>query len=138
MRKKAKVKNLNEYRNKKEVEKEIKKRKQREFEEAYKKESKAARKRLFKKRLLKKLKMVAYICILFLFGFFLYRWSFISTLAYQRNSLEKELEKMQSKTKEINLELEKMTNSNYVEKLAREKLNMDYPKDEQLIYMQIQ
>lgn len=138
MKKKAKVRNLDEFRNKKKAEKENKLKLEREFDENFAKNMKENKKRLFKKRLFKKFKMSFVILLLFLFGFMIYRWSLISRIAYERNNLENDLGKMRSKTKEINLQLEKMTNSNYVERLARERLQMDYPREDQIIYMQVQ
>lgn len=138
MKKKAKVRNLDEFRSKKKAEKENKLRLEKEFDENFAKNMKENKKRLFKKRLFKKFKMSFVILLLFLFGFMIYRWSLISRIAYERNNLENDLGKMRSKTKEINLQLEKMTNSNYVERLARERLQMDYPREDQIIYMQVQ
>lgn len=66
------------------------------------------------------------------------RYSVISKLNYEMHSLSNELEDQRNKKKELYYELEMKTNSAKVEKRAREELGMDYPKDEQIVYINVQ
>ncbi len=69
--------------------------------------------------------------------FLMYRYSIISNLEYEVQSLNKELETMKNKKKELYLELEKLSKSGFVEKEAREKLQMNYPTEDQIVYIKI-
>lgn len=74
------------------------------------------------------------VCIILLF---MYRYSVISNLKYEIQSLNKNLESIKNNKKELYLELENLSKSDFIEKTAKEKLNMDYPKDEQIVYIKL-
>ena len=65
------------------------------------------------------------------------RYSTISKLNYEEHSLSRELEDTINRKKELYYELEMNTNSAKIEKEAREQLGMDYPKDEQIVYIDV-
>lgn len=65
------------------------------------------------------------------------RYSAISKLNYDAHSLNKELDDAINRKKELYYELEMKTNSAKIEREARGKLGMDYPKDEQIVYINV-
>lgn len=124
MKKNSKVKNLEEYRDKK-INNEYNEKK------SCKKKKKSKTKKKYRPLFI--LIIFAILSILF----FMYRYSIISNLKYEIQSLNKELENSKNKKKELYIQLENLSNSGYIEKKAREKLQMDYPKEEQIVYIKL-
>lgn len=75
--------------------------------------------------------------VLLLTGY-MYRYSMISSMKYEINRKYKELEELQNQKKELHLEIEKTKRSDLIESTAREQLGMEYPTEEQLIYITVE
>ncbi|SHH12492.1 septum formation initiator family protein [Tepidibacter thalassicus] len=121
MRKNNKVRSLEEYRKKKGS------------------SSNSSKNNYRKKKKSKKVNMLS-IFTLFILGIiiiFMYRYSVVSSLKYEVQSLNKELENKKNKKKQLYLELDNLSKSGFIEKEARERLNMNYPTDDQIIYIKV-
>ncbi|CAH2212740.1 septum formation initiator family protein [Tepidibacter aestuarii] len=68
---------------------------------------------------------------------FMYRYSVISGLKYDMESLKKELGNKKNEKKQLDLKLEELNRSGFIEKEAIERLNMNYPTEEQTVYINI-
>ena len=80
---------------------------------------------------------VGLLFVLLLMGY-MYRYSMISSMKYEINRRYKELEELQNHKKELHLEIEKTKRSDLIESTAREQLGMEYPTEEQLIYITVE
>ncbi|GAA0707590.1 hypothetical protein GCM10008904_16950 [Paraclostridium ghonii] len=116
MKRKNKIKDINEYRtNKKNI---------------YKR-------RMFKKiiKVCVKLGVVASIfCIIFAC---MYGYSEVAKLKYKIGDLESELHNKTIEKENLQVELDVLTRSKDIEKKANEKLGMDYPKESQMKYIEV-
>ncbi|SHJ56185.1 septum formation initiator family protein [Tepidibacter formicigenes] len=74
------------------------------------------------------------LCIIIIF---MYRYSIVSSLKYEVQSLNKELENKKNKKKQLYLELDNLSKSGFIEKEAKERINMIYPTDEQTVYIKV-
>ncbi len=72
-----------------------------------------------------------------LFGSLMYRYSLISELKYDINNLSRDLDEIKNQKKEIEVELEHSNRSDVIEKIAMEQLQMQYPSEEQIVYIEI-
>ncbi|WP_099187925.1 cell division protein FtsL [Tepidibacter mesophilus] len=68
---------------------------------------------------------------------FMYRYSIISNLRYDIHSLDTELKNKKNEKKQLDLKLDELSRSGFIEKEAKEKLNMNYPNEEQTVYINI-
>ncbi|MCT4508544.1 MAG: cell division protein FtsL [Tepidibacter sp.] len=68
---------------------------------------------------------------------FMYRYSVISGLNYDKRSLESELKNKKNEKRKLDLQLEELSRSGFIEKEAIERLNMNYPTEEQTVYINI-
>ncbi|OGW13600.1 MAG: hypothetical protein A3G93_14070 [Nitrospinae bacterium RIFCSPLOWO2_12_FULL_45_22] len=73
--------------------------------------------------------------ILVVSGLFIYLWSHITVLekGYHFNILKKEYEGLKENNKQLKLEKAKLSSLEGVEKIAREKLGLIHPSDDQMI-----
>ncbi|OPJ56850.1 septum formation initiator family protein [Alkalithermobacter paradoxus] len=65
------------------------------------------------------------------------RYAIISTLKYEIHALNRELREIENKKRELHLNLERLSNSGYIEREAKKRLNMNYPDDEQIVYINV-
>ena len=72
-----------------------------------------------------------------IFTFFMHRYSKISNLQYEIQSLNKELENKQNTKKELYFNLDSLSKSGFIEQVAKEKLNMQYPTQESIVYLNL-
>ncbi len=68
---------------------------------------------------------------------FMYRYAVISGLRYDMTSLDKELKNKKNEKKQLDLNLDELSRSGFIEKDAQERLNMNYPTEEQTVYINI-
>lgn len=68
---------------------------------------------------------------------FMYRYAVISSMKYEVNRQYKELEELKNNKKELQLEIEKSKRSDVIENMARDLLGMEYPTEEQIIYVRV-
>lgn len=69
---------------------------------------------------------------------YMYRYSSITSMKYDINRMYKELEELENQKKELHLEIEKTKRSDLIESTAREQLGMEYPTEEQIIYITVE
>lgn len=69
---------------------------------------------------------------------FMYRYATISSMKYDLNKKHKELEELRNNKKELQLEIEKSKRSDIIENMARDLLGMEYPTEEQIIYIRVE
>jgi len=114
----------------------------------YKKKKKSKKKsqlnnidKLKKKRAKNKRKVLVYIVfvaiVLSIVITFMYRYSVISNLKYDIHSLDTELKNKKNEKKQLNFNLDELSRSGFIEKDAKERLNMNYPTEEQTVYINI-
>ena len=72
-----------------------------------------------------------------LFGSLMFRYSIISELKYEINTLTRDLDEIKNQKKEIEVQLEHSNRSDVIEKIAIEELQMQYPSDDQIVYIEI-
>ena len=72
-----------------------------------------------------------------LFGSLMFRYSIISELKYEINTLTRDLDEIKNQKKEIEVQLEHSNRSDVIEKIAMEQLQMQYPSDDQIVYIEI-
>lgn len=68
---------------------------------------------------------------------FMYRYAVISSMKYEVNRQYKELEELKNNKKELQLEIEKSKRSDVIENMARDLLGMEYPTEQQIIYVRV-
>ena len=104
-------------------------------------EYKKAKKNKHKKRknkLLKKLSVLAMgICVLGVVIANICGYAIMSQLKYEIGSLKKELNKEEIILGEVRVNVDTNTSIQEIEAKAKEELNMDYPKDNQIRYINI-
>lgn len=80
--------------------------------------------------------------IIFVFGvslFLISRYAYIAEINFSNKQLDKEIKKAQTENTDLNVQLMKSVNLDNLEKVAVEKLNMQYPDImNQIIYVQVQ
>ena len=79
-----------------------------------------------------------FIIIMMFSTLFMSRYSLITNLEYEIQSLNKELDNKKNDKKELILELDNLSKSGFIEQTAKEKLNMIYPTQEQIVYINLQ
>lgn len=115
----------------------------------YQKNSRPVKKKVSegKKRIVKKKKksnklILLILLILFIngtiIGLIMYRYSIISTLNYKHQNLNKIIEKNEDHKKELLYQLERNQSNHFIEKQAKEILNMQYPRDDQTVYLEVE
>jgi len=67
----------------------------------------------------------------------MFRYSIISELKYEINTLTRDLDEIKNQKKEIEVQLEYSNRSDVIEKIAMEQLQMQYPSDDQIVYIEI-
>lgn len=67
----------------------------------------------------------------------MYRYSVISELKYDLNTINRELNEIANQKKEIQVKLEQSNRSDIIEKIAIEQLGMKYPSEENIVYIEI-
>ncbi len=75
--------------------------------------------------------------VVVLLGMLMLRYSEISELKYDINSLTRDLEEIKNHKKEIEVELEQSNRSDVIEQIAIEQLQMMYPSDDQIVYIEM-
>lgn len=90
-----------------------------------------------KKRILIGTLAVASCLVGSLFLGLMYRYSVISELKYDINTINRELDEISNQKKEIQVQLEHSNRSDIIEKIAMEQLGMFYPSDENIVYIEI-
>ena len=58
-------------------------------------------------------------------------------LKYEINTLTRDLDEIKNQKKEIEVQLEHSNRSDVIEKIAMEQLQMQYPSDDQIVYIEI-
>ncbi len=71
-----------------------------------------------------------------LFGSIIYQNSKVSEAKYDIFNLNAEIKSLHSKIDELHSKIENQTELSYIEKIALEKLNMQYPTQEQMVYIE--
>lgn len=98
--------------------------------------SKAPKKR--KSYRLEKFLIVAIIAAIFAFSILiLTRFMAIAEVRYRVNKLEKQLEELEIEKVKLKIDLEKVSQSGWVEDEAKDRLQMDYPAPEQIVHINI-
>lgn len=100
-------------------------------------------KKLPKKNLKKKPKhRVNIMNIIFVFAvsiFLISRYAYIAEINFSNKQIDKEIKQVQTENTDLNVQLMKSVNLENLEKVAVEKLNMQYPDImNQIIYVQVQ
>ena len=100
-------------------------------------------KKLPKKNLKRKPKnRVNIMNIIFVFGvslFLISRYAYIAEINFSNKQMDKEIKIVQTENTDLNVQLMKSVNLDNLEKVAVEKLNMQYPDImNQIIYVQVQ
>ena len=67
----------------------------------------------------------------------MYRYSVISELKYDINTINREIDEIGNQKKEIQVKLEQSNRSDVIEKIAMEQLGMIYPSEENIVYIEI-
>lgn len=83
------------------------------------------------------IKIAIAVTVLGIFIGNIYGYSIVSKLKYDIYYLEKELRQKEVALEELKATLVNNTSVQEVEKKAKEELNMDYPKDEQIEYIEV-
>lgn len=69
--------------------------------------------------------------------FVLLRYTTITEARYEVLSLKKEIKELENNLQDINAEYDSLTRSDIIEKAALDKLSMQYPKYEQMVFLDI-
>lgn len=120
MNKNSKVKDMNEYKNKK--------------KNKYKKKPRKKIKKVIKKNILI---FTGAIGVLSIFIVNICGYAIISELKYEIGDLKKEKRKAEIRLEEARADFDTKTSIHEIEKRAREELNMDYPKKNQVRYIHV-
>ncbi|MGL5329759.1 MAG: hypothetical protein ACRDD7_10845 [Peptostreptococcaceae bacterium] len=105
----------------------------------YKKNKKNKHKKGKKKKPIKKSKvLLTYIVIASVMILNLCGYAKISELKYDIHYLKKDLRSKEVVIEQLNAEVYSNTSIEEIEKQAKEKLNMDYPKDSQIEYITLE
>lgn len=116
MKRKNKIKDINEYR--------------------------ANKKNIYKRRMIKKItkwiiklgSVASVCCIIFAC---MYGYSEVAKLKYKIGDLESELHNKTIEKENLQVDVDLLTRSRDIEKKANEKLGMDYPKESQMKYIEV-
>lgn len=85
-----------------------------------------------------KLKIFSFTLILLLFGIsILGRYAYIAQNSTDISRYEKEIQKLVKEKETLEVELYKIAQSQWIESEAREKLNMDFPRSDQRVYINV-
>lgn len=105
----------------------------------YKKNKKNKHKKGNKKKPIKKSKVIlTYICVASVMVLNLCGYAKISELKYDIHYLKKDLKSKQIIIEQLSSKVYSNTSIEEIEKQAKEKLNMDYPKDNQIEYITVE
>lgn len=75
--------------------------------------------------------------IFFLLIMLMNRYSVISELKYDINAQERALNELRNKKREIQVQIEHSNRTDFIERTAREQLFMEYPTEEETIYIRV-
>ena len=70
-------------------------------------------------------------------GFLMYRYSQVSDMKYEVNTLNNKLLQIKNQKKEIEVELETTNRSELIEQIAVNVLKMQYPAEEKIVYIKV-
>lgn len=110
-------------------------------QEYYKTEDKNKTKKTNKKKRNRSslyIKISLMICVVFISAsliFILSRYTAVSEAKYNINALNKEADELRVELQDLKAELESLTRSDIIEKKAIERLSMQYPKYEQMVFL---
>ncbi len=91
-----------------------------------------------KKRVALKFKILSYAIIMLVICLsLLLRYTYIAQYRIQISSLDKEISSLAKKKENLEIELDKIKDSEWIELEAREKLGMDYPTSSQTVYLSV-
>ena len=65
------------------------------------------------------------------------RYAVISELKYDINAQERALNELRNKKREIQVQIEHSNRTDFIERTAREQLFMEYPTEEETIYIRV-
>jgi|GEM_PF-847846 cell division protein FtsL len=69
------------------------------------------------------------------FGTIIYRNSMVNEAKYDIFNLKTEIKSLNAQIEELNADIENQTELSYIEKVAKESLNMQYPTKSQIVYI---
>ncbi|MDK2918230.1 MAG: hypothetical protein PWQ37_963 [Candidatus Petromonas sp.] len=81
------------------------------------------------------------ICVMMISGsliFLLSRYTAITETKYRIITLNKQADELESQLQDLNAQLDSLTRSDIIEKKAIEKLDMQYPKYEQMVFLNLE
>lgn len=85
-----------------------------------------------------KLRFLGIVVLMFLVCMFiLYRYSQITHLSYEVDNLQKEVTELNREKEDLKLELDSLKNVARIEKDAKLKLGMNYPTEDQIVYLNV-
>ncbi len=95
------------------------------------------KRRILKKVLRKSIKLSFVASIIFVILGCMYSYSEVSKLKYEIGRLESELHIKTIERDNVKVEVDLLTRSKEIEKIANEKLGMDYPKENQIKHIEV-
>lgn len=75
--------------------------------------------------------------IVFLLIILMNRYSIIMELRYDINSSQRTLNELRNKKREIQVQIEHSNRTDFIEKTAREQLFMEYPSEDETVYIRV-
>ncbi len=70
-------------------------------------------------------------------GLLMYRYSMVSDMKYELNTLNSTLSQIKNQKKELEVELETTNRSESIEQIAVDVLKMQYPSEEKIVYIKV-
>lgn len=96
------------------------------------------RKEIKQKKSKARLRFLTIVVMMFLVCMFiLYRYSKITHLSYDVSNLEKEVTELNREKEDLSTELDSLKNVAKIEKDAKLQLGMDYPTEDQIVYLNV-
>lgn len=109
-----------------------------QIEEQKPKIKKNRNKKLNKSYIAEKVILVIFLVTIFIFSVLLLtRFLSITEAKHRVNSLQNQIEGLEIEKEKLKVEVEKVSKSRWVEEEAKTKLNMDYPSQDQMVYVNI-
>ena len=106
--------------------------------DVYEKNKVLKEKRKYKANILIKVKMVASILLLFLFGLtIMYRYALIADLNYEISNKERQYENLRNENSRIKVAIENETNLTRIMEIAQNNLGMQKPDKYQILHIRV-
>lgn len=80
---------------------------------------------------------IAAMSAFFFLGLLMYRYSLVSDMKYEINTLNNTLSQIRNQKKELEVELETTNRSEGIEQIAVDVLKMQYPAEEKIVYIKV-